>query len=328
MDFTGNICPVCKKEFTKNDDVVVCAECGTPHHRECYEKISRCANFERHGEGFSFVPTKNTADISSSKTLQTPTGLFGENGKTKSKITCDSCGRENPKAMPFCLYCGAQLKNANSPFGENPFIDFGAAGISPKEKIGEATAEEVANYVGTRANFYLPKFIKEERHGKRLSWNFGAFLFSPYWFFFRKMQLFGFIVMLCMLILTGVCTSKRVIRSENDISRHLIETYQSKGDLAPVQKEVKEFMGLWENRVYITGLASIHIICGLLGNTLYLRHIKRKIPEIKNSNSHLAKGAIELYLRGGVSISMTALSFMGYYSLSQLLLRFLIHFIM
>lgn len=328
MDFSGNLCPVCKKEFTKNDDVVVCAECGTPCHRECYKKDSRCANFEKHGTGFSFVPAKKTEKPSTSGKLQTPANLFGENAKSKNKITCINCGRENPKAMPFCLYCGTPLKSENSNFGENPFIDFKAAGISPDEKIGETTANETAYFIGTGAKFYLPKFIKEEKNGKKLSWNFAAFFFSPYWFFFRKMQLFGFIVMLCMLILTGVCTSKRVLQAENNISKHLIEVYQTKGDIAPVQKEVKDFMNLWENRVYAAGLVSIHIICGLLGNTLYLRHVKKKIPEIKKSDSNLAKGGMQLYLKGGVSISMTALSLMGYYSLSQLLLRLLIHFIM
>ena len=38
MEFTEYKCPVCDKQFKKGDDVVVCPECGAPHHRECYEK--------------------------------------------------------------------------------------------------------------------------------------------------------------------------------------------------------------------------------------------------------------------------------------------------
>lgn len=41
--FEGYICPVCMKKFTKNDDIAVCPECGTPHHRECYLKNGKCA---------------------------------------------------------------------------------------------------------------------------------------------------------------------------------------------------------------------------------------------------------------------------------------------
>lgn len=324
MYFKGS-CPVCGKEFKKDDEIAVCPECGTPHHKDCYKENGHCTNEELHKSGFSFEPLK-TAEEKPEK-LQTPTGLFGDGNKIKSKTVCENCGHENPKALPFCLYCGEMLKNGDAE-DDNPFIDFKSAGISSDEKIGDTTAEEAASFIGTGAKFYLPKFIREEKRGKRLSWNTAAFIFSPYWFFFRKMQLFGFIVMLCMLVLTGVCTSKRVIQSENSISTHLIESYRDGGDISSVQKEIKDFMNLWENRVYVSGLFLIHLACGLTGNTLYLRHIKKKIPEIKESNSNPVKGAAALYLKGGVSISMAALSLMGYYSLSQLLLRLLIHFIM
>ena len=49
MDFTKFHCPVCNSNFTENDDVVVCPDCGTPHHRECYKKIGKCFNENMHG---------------------------------------------------------------------------------------------------------------------------------------------------------------------------------------------------------------------------------------------------------------------------------------
>lgn len=36
MDYRGQHCPICGKEFCDGDDIVVCPECGTPYHRECY----------------------------------------------------------------------------------------------------------------------------------------------------------------------------------------------------------------------------------------------------------------------------------------------------
>ena len=41
MEFTEYKCPVCGEQFKKGDDIVVCPECGAPHHRECYEKEGR-----------------------------------------------------------------------------------------------------------------------------------------------------------------------------------------------------------------------------------------------------------------------------------------------
>lgn len=47
--FDGKLCPVCLKRFQENDDIIVCPECGTPHHRECYFEKSRCALEDLHG---------------------------------------------------------------------------------------------------------------------------------------------------------------------------------------------------------------------------------------------------------------------------------------
>ena len=51
MDYTGIKCPVCGKAFTKQDDVVVCPECGAPYHRECYRNTGHCIFLEKHEKG-------------------------------------------------------------------------------------------------------------------------------------------------------------------------------------------------------------------------------------------------------------------------------------
>lgn len=47
-------CPVCGVAFKSGDDIVTCPECGTPHHRQCYEKIGKCANASLHSTGFVY----------------------------------------------------------------------------------------------------------------------------------------------------------------------------------------------------------------------------------------------------------------------------------
>ena len=54
MEFTQYKCPVCKKQFVSGDDIVVCPECGAPHHRECYEQNGKCFFEDKHSEDFSF----------------------------------------------------------------------------------------------------------------------------------------------------------------------------------------------------------------------------------------------------------------------------------
>ena len=46
-------CPVCNTEFKDGDDIVTCPVCGTPHHRECYNKIGHCINEDKHKEALN-----------------------------------------------------------------------------------------------------------------------------------------------------------------------------------------------------------------------------------------------------------------------------------
>ena len=55
MSFYDNkSCPVCGNAFEEGDDIVVCPECGTPHHRECYNLSGHCVNAGLHKSGYSY----------------------------------------------------------------------------------------------------------------------------------------------------------------------------------------------------------------------------------------------------------------------------------
>ena len=52
--YTGAKCKVCQEPFKDGDDIVVCPDCGTPYHRECYKKAGKCINDELHESGGSW----------------------------------------------------------------------------------------------------------------------------------------------------------------------------------------------------------------------------------------------------------------------------------
>lgn len=52
--YENDNCPVCGESFKEGDDIIACPECGTPHHRVCYNKTNTCANARMHGTYFSF----------------------------------------------------------------------------------------------------------------------------------------------------------------------------------------------------------------------------------------------------------------------------------
>ena len=57
MNYTGEKCVHCERVFTDEDDIVVCPECGSPHHRECYKIQDKCTNEHLHSEGTLWTTT-------------------------------------------------------------------------------------------------------------------------------------------------------------------------------------------------------------------------------------------------------------------------------
>lgn len=95
MKYTGNICDGCGQPFNDEDDVVVCPDCGTPQHRECYEKENKCVCSHLHGEDYAWngIVHKETP-LPEAK---------------RETVACPNCGYENPKGSPMCKQCGMKF---------------------------------------------------------------------------------------------------------------------------------------------------------------------------------------------------------------------------
>ena len=61
-DYKGNTCPVCKQKFKEADDIVVCPDCGTPYHRECWKMGGVCVHQADHAAGFEWTPDNVISD--------------------------------------------------------------------------------------------------------------------------------------------------------------------------------------------------------------------------------------------------------------------------
>ena len=94
-DYKGAKCISCGQVFKDGDDIVVCPECGTPYHRECYEKEGKCINTELHANGGSWHSDVKAAD--------------GYVHTGDGKVICPVCGGENDERAPFCTRCGHPL---------------------------------------------------------------------------------------------------------------------------------------------------------------------------------------------------------------------------
>lgn len=353
MNYTNEQCPVCKKIFTDSDDVVVCPECGTPHHRQCYKNNGGCANENKHDENFVWQKTisdpvvPNRSEPQQPQTAFTPFGSFNRSGNnmqnggsadanersnTKSDghkvIFCPNCGKENPAEEPVCLNCSARLYNTQN--GGKPFvppIDLpnmsnqqfgkGPVPISPFDNIGENTVGDTAEFVGINANKYIPKMYKIEKEKKKASWNWAAFLFAPYWFFYRKIQKIGIILMAIMLLTSAFCTNKNVFNAQQTIVNTVNEFYEGNATQEQLMQEYYDYMKMPQNLVIMGVTLAVHLYAGIMGNYHYKKKAEKDIKIIKQTSQNPEQYRMNLFRKGGVSALFLALSLFGYYCASS-----------
>ena len=236
-------CPVCSKPFEKGDDIVTCPECGTPHHRECYKDYGGCKNRALHGTDFVYKKGESKPEES----IKT-NGFFPPFTDEKKKEESE-------------YYEPEKVTEADEAADPAPEV-LGAE--KSENEIDGVKAEDIACVVAVNPNKYLPKFIKN----KKLNWNWSAFIFGPYYFFFRKMYI------------PGIC----FIAVENAV-RFIVSAIYASAINAFADIYIKEkdffaatqvFMGEPEYADYMTAgtiiivcMLVLHLICALFADNLY-----------------------------------------------------------
>lgn len=194
-DYSTSRCPVCKKKFTAEDDIVVCPTCGTPHHRSCYLEAGQCANTELHANGESWAPEAAAAAEEQKLDGARP-------------LRCSRCSTINPPETVYCQICGNKLEenpqntgayrqpdyNGPSPIPPSPFTTpFG--GVDSDDVIGGVRVRDLTLFVGTSSFYFLPRFKEMEQGVVRVLWNWPALLFHFFYCFYRKMYKVGFLLL-------------------------------------------------------------------------------------------------------------------------------------
>ena len=206
--FVGQVCPVCQQKFTDQDDIVVCPECGTPHHRGCYQQIGHCAHQDKHGTGWEFEKKSDVPKIQPQNDQSQQTGQ-------KHTIICSQCGASNPSDGLFCLFCGNPLnqkKGTQVPQNTIPqlmLMEMSLGGLHPEDSIDGIAVKDFAAFIGSNTAYYLPKF-KRFSEKKFLSFNFSAAIISPIYYLFRKMIPLGILFLMINLLATFFYTIVQV----------------------------------------------------------------------------------------------------------------------
>ena len=187
--YTGNSCPVCGKIFTDEDDVVVCPECGAPHHRDCYRDLGSCAFQSRHAQDFNWqgpqrreTPHAHAPHGDAAPVMPPPQREASAPPPDYSRNY--GANEANQPPQPFEL-----PQNAPEPMR-----------IRLEDEIDGISVKDYAQFIGPNAFYYLIRFKMMATTGHTVLINFSAFVFGFFYYFNRKMYKYGAIMLSLFLL--------------------------------------------------------------------------------------------------------------------------------
>ena len=299
--YEGLSCPVCGKVFEEHEDIVSCPVCGAPHHRDCWMAEGHCHFESKHGTEEQWSKESAKAETNSDDSRR-----------------CPHCGAANSPFVEFCGHCGRPIEGQTwqssepapaeptfreyAPYRIRTTNQFG--GVPKDDVISGVSAEDLAAVVDQNTTYYLPRFSKMEREGRALSFNWAAFLLTPYWLMFRKNYLFGTLTLLFSLINTAISSYVQIVKlgwlglgSAADMYNQLNEILNSGSPLA-------KYLYLMAGMSLVSFLISLAF--GLFGNYLYLQTCVGRINKMQEQFPTTYKS--QLRSVGGVSLGLVLLT--------------------
>lgn len=287
-DFTQYTCPVCGREITPSDDIVVCPQCGAPHHRDCWKKEGHCHFQPDHGTPSQWKPLPERAD--------------------EGAVVCGNCGSANAAGQTYCRKCGRELNAPVSEDGEEPpfplssslFPFFSQPFSPPPDTIGGLDTTDIHAFIGKKAPYYTMKFQGMERQRHRLSWNWAAALFPLSWLAYRKMPRWFFLYLaleflVSLPVFAVITLSYRQLAGDVEAWAAFLQTGLLPSTALPV----------WLNILYSLSTPLLFVMRMLLacfGNSLYRNHVFRLIRRCRRQNGDPLIYRYQLTKIGGGSI--------------------------
>ena len=292
--YTNNHCPVCEQAFTDADDIVVCPECGTPYHRECWKKVGACVHEAEHAAGFEWKPDADPAD---------------EAETARHLAVCPNCGSHNEPGAVKCSHCGVPLNAAprtepqNAPIyarGTMDAPDITRVELKPTDCIDGIQAQDWATFAGRSALYYLMQFFRMEKTGRKITFCFSAFLLPPVYFLYRKMWKQGLVLALVQLALN------------TPLALLVLQQYN------PAVLGGMLTGAAWlEPAVFVCDIlwCAVKVFMGLSAVAWYQKTAKRRIEDICARYPDEQERARELAQQGGTSFLLVVL----YYGITALM---------
>lgn len=269
MRYIGETCALCGLAFTESDDVVVCPECGSPHHRGCYNKNGCCAKAELHAEGYKWQSNTINKKIS--------------DADVDVYINCPRCGSRNSPENERCESCGEVLseeerisEGGNQTTG-NPFLDQ-IMKLDPNENLGGIRLKEAVGFVRSNLLYYIPMFRQMFAMGRKISFNFICFIFPPVYFANRRMWSWAILTAILSVLLSMPLTISYFVSA--GLENGGISLFSQS-----VNNAVLENSHMLSTLVNICNIADfvMRILMCMFGNYIYYKFMIKSVKRIKAS---------------------------------------------
>ncbi|MDP4098908.1 DUF2628 domain-containing protein [Paenibacillus sp. P96] len=121
--------------------------------------------------------------------------------------------------------------------------------------------------------FTMKNYFVDSRHrNAKTHWNWAAFFLTPFWLFYRKMYLLGFVYLIFTMLVQELIPSSLAV-----------------------------FIINW----------TVSIFIGLFGNTIYIKHAEKKITRICETHDDDFARIQEFYEQGGTTLRASILIPLG-----------------
>lgn len=290
MKYIGKECVYCKKTFTPDDDIVVCPECGSPHHRQCYKEKNRCAFEELHAEGFSWqLPD------------EAPEGEDIPDGT----VICTSCGMPMAEDDEFCPHCNEPNEELIQKRKFTAEQDKGFRhifGIDPNSDMGGVKAVDLIIFVRVNVLYYAAYFKQIALANRKLSMNILCLFFPSIYFANRRMWLWAIVSSVISVLLT-------IPYAISMLAEMSTSTYGTQIFSERVINMLAENSGTLNSAINIcNGLDFVfRLIFCLFANLLYYRFAVRSIKKMKGKAGEELLSHADLARAGGIRLLNTPL---------------------
>lgn len=302
MRYLGGKCPICEVEFNNDSDIVVCPDCGTPHHRECWAKEGRCANARLHKDGFVFVrpdSEETPSDETDDETADGRSVFLGENSQNSPALA----------AYGF--------------FNSEP--------ITSETDIGGISGRDYGLFLGSAAFRYMPRFLFLQKTGKKAFVNLFAFLFPFTFAAYKRMYKLAAVLLTLNMFFFAVgiygAMNKEPLRAVWEIGVQVMADGKATAEeyelfVNAVNKASQtEIKAGWTDYVLQLKIAD-NIFTGLFATYLYMKESEKKIKTLRDAEmpeevygtllQRLGKGALTLPVMGYIAIFFEVTAILSY----------------